>query len=58
LARRLGTGSSDPRSVAVGTFKFALPSGQAFLKQDGFALITPPKVTGSGIPATVQSALP
>ena len=34
------------------------PSGQAFLKQDGFDLITPPKVTGSGIPATVQSALP
>jgi molybdate/tungstate transport system substrate-binding protein len=34
------------------------PSGQAVLKQDGFALITPPKVTGSGVPATVQSALP
>ena len=34
------------------------PSGQAFLKQDGFDLITPPKVTGSGVPATVQSALP
>jgi molybdate/tungstate transport system substrate-binding protein len=34
------------------------PSGQAFLKQDGFALISPPKVTGSGVPATVQSVLP
>jgi molybdate transport system substrate-binding protein len=34
------------------------PSGQAFLKQDGFDLISPPKVTGSGLPATVQSALP
>jgi molybdate transport system substrate-binding protein len=33
------------------------PSGQAFLRQDGFDLITPPKTTGSGIPATVQSAL-
>ena len=34
------------------------PSGQAVLKQDGFDLISPPKVTGSGVPATVQSALP
>jgi molybdate/tungstate transport system substrate-binding protein len=33
------------------------PSGQAFLKQDGFDLITPPKVTGSGVPAAVESAL-
>ncbi len=33
------------------------PSGQAFLSQDGFHLITPPKVTGSGVPAAVQSAL-
>jgi molybdate/tungstate transport system substrate-binding protein len=33
------------------------PSGQAVLKQDGFGLITPPKVTGTGVPATVQSAL-
>jgi molybdate/tungstate transport system substrate-binding protein len=34
------------------------PSGQAVLKQDGFDLISPPKVTGSGVPAAVQSALP
>ena len=34
------------------------PSGQAYLKQDGFDPITPPKVTGSGVPATIQSALP
>ena len=34
------------------------PSGQAFLKQDGFTLISPPKVTGTGVPAAVQSALP
>ena len=33
------------------------PDGQAVLKQDGFDLITPPKVTGTGVPATVQSAL-
>jgi molybdate transport system substrate-binding protein len=33
------------------------PSGQAFLKQDGFDLISPPKVTGSGVPAAVESAL-
>ena len=33
------------------------PSGQAFLKQDGFDLIIPPKVTGSGVPAAVESAL-
>jgi len=33
------------------------PDGQAFLKQDGFDLITPPKTTGSGIPASVKSAL-
>ena len=33
------------------------PSGQAVLKQDGFTLLSPPKVTGSGVPATVQSAL-
>jgi molybdate/tungstate transport system substrate-binding protein len=34
------------------------PSGQAFLKQDGFDLISPPKTTGSGVPSAVQSALP
>ena len=33
------------------------PSGQAVLKQDGFNLITPPKVTGSGVPSTVSTAL-
>ncbi len=33
------------------------PAGQATLKQDGFDLITPPTTTGSGIPASVQSAL-
>lgn len=33
------------------------PSGQAFLKQDGFDLITPPKTKGSGFPAAVSAAL-
>jgi molybdate/tungstate transport system substrate-binding protein len=33
------------------------PDGQAFLKQDGFDLITPPKTTGSGIPASVSAVL-
>ncbi|HEX7159643.1 MAG TPA: substrate-binding domain-containing protein, partial [Trebonia sp.] len=33
------------------------PSGQAVLKQDGFDLITPPQVTGAGVPSTVSSAL-
>jgi molybdate/tungstate transport system substrate-binding protein len=33
------------------------PSGQAFLKQDGFDLITPPKTTGSGVPASVSAVL-
>jgi molybdate/tungstate transport system substrate-binding protein len=33
-------------------------SGQAVLKEDGFDLITPPKVTGTGVPSSVQSAIP
>ena len=32
-------------------------SGQADLKQDGFALVTPPKVTGTGVPSSLQSML-
>jgi molybdate/tungstate transport system substrate-binding protein len=31
---------------------------QAVLKEDGFALISPPKVTGTGVPSTVQGAIP
>jgi len=34
------------------------PAGQAQLKQDGFDLISPPTVTGSGVPSAVQSAIP
>jgi molybdate/tungstate transport system substrate-binding protein len=31
--------------------------GQAALKQDGFTLVTPPAVTGSGVPSALQSVL-
>ena len=34
------------------------PDGQAALKQDGFTLVSPPVVTGSGVPSAVQSVLP
>lgn len=34
------------------------PAGQAALKQDGFTLTTPPKLTGSGVPSSLQSVLP
>ncbi|MGH3279019.1 MAG: extracellular solute-binding protein [Trebonia sp.] len=33
------------------------PSGQAVLKQDGFTLVSPPAVTGSGVPSGLQSLL-
>jgi molybdate/tungstate transport system substrate-binding protein len=33
------------------------PAVQAVLKQDGFDLISPVKVTGTGVPSTVQSAI-
>jgi molybdate/tungstate transport system substrate-binding protein len=33
------------------------PAGTAVLKEDAFTLVTPPKVTGTGIPASVQSTL-
>jgi molybdate/tungstate transport system substrate-binding protein len=32
-------------------------SGQAVLKQDGFTLISPPKVTGTGVPSAIQSVV-
>jgi molybdate/tungstate transport system substrate-binding protein len=32
-------------------------SAQTVLKEDGFDLISPPKVTGTGVPSSVQSAL-
>ena len=33
------------------------PAGTALLQQDGFDLIAPPTVTGTGVPSTVQSAI-
>ncbi|HEX5297178.1 MAG TPA: extracellular solute-binding protein [Streptosporangiaceae bacterium] len=34
------------------------PAGQAVLKQDGFTLVSPPTVTGSGVPSGLSSVLP
>ena len=34
------------------------PEGQQFLQKDAFELMTPPTVTGSGVPATVKKVLP
>lgn len=34
------------------------PDGQAVLKQDGFTLVSPPTVTGSGVPSGLSSVLP
>lgn len=34
------------------------PEGQAMLKKDGFKLVTPPTVTGSGVPDAVRKVLP
>ena len=33
------------------------PDGQAILKQDGFTVIMPPEVTGTGVPASLGSVL-
>lgn len=34
------------------------PQAQAVLRKDGFQLVTPPTVTGSGVPAAVRKVLP
>ncbi|MGH3245888.1 MAG: extracellular solute-binding protein [Trebonia sp.] len=47
---------NEPGAEAFAAYLLG-PSGQAVLKQDGFDLISPPKVTGSGVPTTVQSAV-
>jgi molybdate/tungstate transport system substrate-binding protein len=31
------------------------PAGLAILTQDGFKLVTPPKLSGSGLPSSLQS---
>jgi molybdate/tungstate transport system substrate-binding protein len=33
------------------------PTGLAFLKTDGIAVVTPPKVTGTGVPTAVSSVI-
>jgi molybdate/tungstate transport system substrate-binding protein len=48
-----------PHEAAAEAFVSYLlgPQGQATLKQDGFTLVTPPEVTGSGVPSSLQSVL-
>lgn len=48
-----------PHQAAAEAFVSYLlgPDGQATLKRDGFTLVTPPKVTGSGVPSGLQSML-
>jgi molybdate transport system substrate-binding protein len=48
-----------PHEAAAAAFVFYLlgSSGQAVLKQDGFTLVSPPKVTGTGVPFSLQSVL-
>jgi len=55
----ISTLSGAPNEAGAEAFIAYLlgPDGQNFLKQDGFDLISPAKVTGTGIPSTVQSAL-
>jgi molybdate/tungstate transport system substrate-binding protein len=46
------------RAAAAAFVSFLLgPSGQRILKQDGFTLLTPPKVTGTGVPAGLKGVL-
>jgi molybdate/tungstate transport system substrate-binding protein len=49
----------DPhRAAAVKFVSFLLgPAGQRILTQDGFRLVTPPKVTGTGVPAGLKGLL-
>jgi len=51
--------NNAPHESAAESFVSYLLStnGQAILKQDGFTLVTPPKVTGTGVPAPLQSVL-
>jgi len=51
--------NNAPHEAAAEAFvSYLLGSdAQAILKQDGFTLITPPKVTGTGVPASLQGTL-
>ena len=47
-----------PTPAGIAYVKYVLsPAGLALYKQSGYTLISPPKVTGTGIPAAVQSEL-
>jgi molybdate/tungstate transport system substrate-binding protein len=48
---------NEPGAEAFAAYMLG-SSAQAVLKQDGFDLIAPPRVSGTGVPSTVQSALP
>lgn len=52
--------NNAPHEAAAEAFVSYLlgPSGQAVLKQDGFTLVSPYKVSGSGVPAGLSSLLP
>jgi molybdate/tungstate transport system substrate-binding protein len=49
-----------PHEAAAEAFVTYLlgPDGQAALKKDGFTLVSPPTVTGSGVPSGLSSVLP
>ncbi len=51
--------SGAPHATGADAFVSYLlgPRGQAILKQDGFALVSPPKVVGSGVPASLRGVL-
>ncbi len=52
----LNNAPHEPAAEAFVTYLLG-PDGQTTLKQDGFALVTPPTVTGSGVPAGLQGPL-
>jgi molybdate/tungstate transport system substrate-binding protein len=55
----ISTLAGAPNEPGAGAFVAYMlsPAVQAQLKQDGFDLISPVKVTGGGVPSTVRSAL-
>lgn len=52
------TGAPDEAGAAAFVSYLLGPAGQAVLKQDGFSLISPPAITGAGVPAAIRSAIP
>jgi molybdate/tungstate transport system substrate-binding protein len=51
--------NNAPHEAAAAAFVAYLlgPAGLATLKQDGFKLVTPPKVAGTGVPSSLQTLL-